>query len=103
METAIALIVGFATDTVFANGFHAEGVDWRDIGGSFYNSLGHDARGAARRAQPRPALRLTTGRIGGACCALKSRELAYTTRRRRPVLDPLSVVILQQFSSFSSD
>jgi hypothetical protein len=29
------------------SGFPAEGVDWRDIGGSFYNSLGHDVRGAA--------------------------------------------------------
>jgi len=28
------------SDTVFASGFPAEGVDWRDIGGSFYNSLG---------------------------------------------------------------
>jgi hypothetical protein len=51
------------SDTVFASGFSAEGVEWRDIGGSFYNSLGHDARGAVRRAQSRPAAdALTAGR-----------------------------------------
>jgi hypothetical protein len=37
------------SDTVFASGFHAAGIDWRDIGGSFYNSLGHGARGAAMK------------------------------------------------------
>jgi hypothetical protein len=29
-----------------------------------YNSLGHDALSPARCAKPRPALRLTTGRVG---------------------------------------
>src|SRR5262249_28446004 len=29
-----------------------------------YNFLGHDARSPARCAKPRPALRLTTGRVG---------------------------------------
>jgi hypothetical protein len=37
LEPAI-LIVGFV-----ASGFHAAGIDSRDIGGSFYNSLWHDA------------------------------------------------------------
>jgi len=69
---------------VLASGFHAEGVDWRDIGASFYNSLGYDARGAARRAQPRPALRLTTGRVG----ALTRSAFEFACFEERPKENP---------------
>jgi hypothetical protein len=51
MEIAIALLAS-QSDTVFASGFHAEGVDWRDIGGSFYNSRGMTL--AEQRVVPSP-------------------------------------------------
>ena len=43
------------------SGFHAAGIDWRDIGGSFYNSLGHDALGASCPAPARCRAAITGG------------------------------------------
>jgi hypothetical protein len=56
---------------VFASGFPAEGVEWRDIVGSFYNSLGMPLAEQRVVPSPRPVSGWPPGGRGAyAICAL---------------------------------